>query len=201
MMGKRPLKYLFDLDGTLTRIELLPLFASHFGAPKEIYRYTDMVVRGEISFQEGFSHRVRLLGHIPPEDIAEVAKTAPMNEKVIKWIHNNFENCEVVTGNLDCWVAPLLDKWGLKGITSTARIEGTRVGIENVVDKAARVRHWKQQDSVTFVGDGANDLGAIEHADVGIAYGGVHLPAQVLLEVSDVIVFNEEALCSVLSQL
>lgn len=195
------MKYLFDLDGTLTKTELLPLFASHFGAPREIYHYTEMVVRGEISFREGFSHRVRLLGHIPPGEVAEVAKTAVMNEVIIEWIHNNRENCEVVTGNLDVWVRPLLEKWELSGVTSTAKVEGSQVVIQKILDKAARVRFWKKKDSVAFIGDGANDLSAIDFADVGIAYGGAHLPAPVLMEVSDIVVFSEESLCTVLSQL
>lgn len=195
------MKFLFDLDGTLTKTELLPLFASHFNAPDEIMRYTDQVVRGEISFQEGFTHRVRLLGHIPPEEIAEVAKTVEMNESLVNWIRANPDECEVVTGNLDVWVKPLLEFWGLKGVYSEAKVVGSRVKIQTIMDKSRRVKFWQRFGPVTFVGDGANDLSAIDLANVGIAFGGVHLPAQVLLEVADVVALSEEVLCDVLSRL
>ena len=53
--------YCFDLDGTLTRQELLPLIASSIGLEDEISVLTEATINGVLSFDKSFKLRVRLL--------------------------------------------------------------------------------------------------------------------------------------------
>lgn len=53
--------YCFDLDGTLTRQELLPLIASSVGLEDEIEVLTQATIDGFLPFDKSFKLRVRLL--------------------------------------------------------------------------------------------------------------------------------------------
>ena len=45
------------------------------------------------------------------------------------------------------------------------------------------------------------DVPMFEKSDYTIAYGGVHTPIKTLIELSNVVVFTEEALCRMLNTL
>ena len=61
---------------------------------------------------------------------------------------------------------------------------------------------YQQEDyTVIFIGDGNNDLEAMRLADISIAAGLTHNPANSLFSITDYMVFNETALCRVLNQL
>ena len=58
-----------------------------------------------------------------------------------------------------------------------------------------------QGEKVVFIGDGNNDMEAMRHADISIAAGLTHNPANSLFAITDYMVFNETALCRLLNQL
>ena len=45
-------KFIFDLDGTVTKEETLPLIAKHFSVEEEIETLTKQTVMGQIPFVE-----------------------------------------------------------------------------------------------------------------------------------------------------
>ena len=59
------MKILFDLDGTVTAAETLPIISRHFSVEKEIEKLTKETVNGNIPFIESFIRRVNMLGHLP----------------------------------------------------------------------------------------------------------------------------------------
>lgn len=67
--------YCFDLDGTLTRQELLPLIATSVGLDDEISVLTQATIAGILPFEKSFKLRVRLL-----------------KDAKVEWIHNALEN-------------------------------------------------------------------------------------------------------------
>lgn len=94
-----------------------------------------------------------------------------------------------------------LQKMGMKHIAmltgdneSTARAVAERIGIPEVYaqllpeDKLQRIKDWqKEQQCITFVGDGVNDSPALTLADTGIAMGG---GTDVAIDSSDVVLIQ-----------
>jgi len=195
-----PTVYLFDLDGTLTRQELLPLIAERVGVPG-MAELTRRTVAGEIPFRESFRRRVEMLAEAPVELVAEVVLEVPVHEELMAWVTERAESCWVVTGNLDCWVGPWLERWGLEGYTSRSRIEDGRVTLEagGILEKASVLADFPGRRTV-MVGDGANDAELVRDAGLGIAAQLVHTAPEVLIECADVIVNDEGTLCRILSR-
>ena len=67
---------------------------------------------------------------------------------------------------------------------------------ENLVEK-----YKSLNEKVVFIGDGNNDIEAMRAANISIASGLTHMPANGVLSIADYLVFNEEALCRQLNQL
>jgi HAD superfamily phosphoserine phosphatase-like hydrolase len=192
--------FLFDFDGTLTTEELLPLIADELGLD-DIRELTARTMRGELEFEESFRRRVELLAEVPRETVAGIVLAVPLQERLMDWIGERPDRCWIVTGNLDCWVAPWLERWGLRGFASTSvAVDGhVTVAPGGVLDKTTVLRHFVDNPTV-MVGDGANDAGIIREADFGVAAQFVHSVPEMLRLAADCVVNEEEALCRILSR-
>ncbi|MBP3713936.1 MAG: HAD family phosphatase [Phocaeicola sp.] len=197
------MKFLFDLDGTVTSQETLPIIANHFGISKEMEELTKQTVQGNIPFVESFIRRVNILGTLPVTEVDELLGQVPLYPLVHQFIQEHPENCAVVTGNLDCWCKQLNEKVGCQSFCSHAIVEDNKVvKLEKILRKEIVVDHFRfLGETVVFVGDGNNDLEAMRHANFSIAVGLTHNPARSLLSIVDYIFYNEKALCRQLSQL
>jgi len=197
------MKFLFDLDGTVTCQETLPVIANHFGCQEEISELTKRTVAGNVPFIESFIRRVFILGRYSVKDIRDLLAQVPLYPEIKRFIDAHHEDCIIVTGNLCCWCEGLFEMIGCECLGSTADIEGDRVArIKTILKKEEIVDRYKALgETVVFIGDGNNDLEAMCHADIGIATGLTHSPAQSLLSVCDYAIFDEHALYSQLCQL
>lgn len=193
-------RYFFDLDGTLTSVELLPLIAKEVGLEAEMAELTASTMAGDIPFEESFRMRVGWLSEVPVGLISDIVLTAPVHTKLLEWVVDRRDQCMVVTGNLDCWVSPWLDYYGLRGVSSTAFVENGHVGVQEILEKQRVLSDFGNFRTV-FVGDGANDAQAMAQADIGIANAIVHSVPNVVLEVADCVALEEDVLCQTLSQL
>lgn len=195
--------FCFDLDGTITTEEILPLLAREVGLYEEISALTDATINGIIPFQKSFMLRCRLLREIPISRVRQIISTVGLHDKIVRFIQNRPDDCFIITGNLDVWVEDLAHTIGGNLFSSTASEENdTLQTIETVINKGDIVVNLKDRyDRIVAVGDGMGDVGMFEKADVRIAYGGVHNPIQTLVELSDYVIFNETALCRTLDTL
>lgn len=64
--------FIFDLDGTITQKETLPLIANHFGVQEKIEILTRETVLGRVPFVESFIRRVHILGKFPVNEINDL---------------------------------------------------------------------------------------------------------------------------------
>ena len=192
--------YLFDLDSTITKEELLPRIAK-INDTYELLRETTLAaMRSNINFEESFRKRVEILSDIPLELVQETVRTVPLLEKLIDWIKSHKKSTFVVTGNLDIWVNSLLEHHSINSYTSVATIRNSRVEVEEVLKKEKVIEDFKD-DFVIFVGDGSNDVSLMSVTNVGILTEIVHESPSHLWEVADYAVKDEETLCTLLARL
>jgi len=197
------MKILFDLDGTITAQETLPVIAQHFGVEDKITELTQQTVQGNVPFIESFIRRVNILGNLPVSEISDLLADVPLYPQLYEFIQQHKDDCVIVTGNLSCWCMGLEEKLHCKTYCSEAEVVDNRVvKLKSILRKEQIVDLYKAQgEQVVFVGDGNNDLEAMRHADISIATGLTHNPARSLYAICDYIIFNEQALCRQLNQL
>lgn len=194
---------LFDLDGTITAQETLPVIARQLNLRNEIEQMTQETIAGKIPFVESFITRVHLLKKYSVKTIRDIIAQVPTHSHIVQFIKEHPQSCYVVTGNLDCWVTELLEKIGCQYFCSVAHCEQDRlIKIKSILNKVAIVRSYQNKGSkVVFIGEGNNDADAIRSADIGIAFGAVHAPSNSTLEVASHVIFDELRLCFFLQQL
>ncbi len=195
--------FCLDLDGTITREELLPLIAQEAGISEEMRILTEATLKGAISFKRSFEFRCRLLAEIPISRVRDVVKDVVIDADIEAFIDQNRDRCFIVTGNLDVWIEPLVRRLGCAAYSSKAsHVTDKLIAVEEVLDKAHAVQAIRNSfDRVIAVGDGMNDASMFEVADIGIAYGGVHEPVPALIDVADYVVTDGRALCRLLNTL
>ncbi|MCY9529212.1 MULTISPECIES: HAD-IB family phosphatase [Paenibacillus] len=192
--------FLFDLDGTITKKEILPIIAKEVGLYEEIRKLTEDTIKGVIPFHESFLKRVELLKEIPVKTVQDIVSSVPLNEKIVQFIEDNRDNSYVVTGNLDVWVGSLCERIGVKSYTSRAEVEdGYITKVTAVLEKGKVAKDFVGK--IVAIGEGNNDAEMIKEATIGLAYGGVHSPANSVLACASHAVYEEEQLCRFLRQL
>lgn len=192
--------FAFDLDGTITKHEVLPIIAKELGIEEEMAQLTRRTMDGEIPFDHSFTMRVDMLKTIPISRVQKIVGKVPLSNRIVSFIQENADRCHIVTGNLDVWIRLLVQKIGCHVLSSDAHYENdTVLGIKKILRK--KDIHTHVDAPVIAIGDGNNDLEMLMHAPISIAYGGVHPPAPSLLEVSHYAIYDEETLCNMLKRL
>ncbi|EAK7840898.1 TPA: HAD-IB family phosphatase [Campylobacter jejuni] len=196
-------KFIFDLDGTITKEETLPLISQKFQIQDKINELTLNTVKGNVPFIESFIKRVHLLGLLPIDEISKLLETVSLYDQVVNFINLNSDKCIIATGNLECWVDGLLKKIGCDYDCSYAEVHNNKVvKLKKILKKEELVKYYKNLGyKIVFIGDGNNDVEAMRMSDISIASGLTHYPANSVLSVADYLVFSEEALCRQLNQL
>ena len=174
--------YCFDLDGTLTSEEILPRIAKEIDLFEEIATLTRATMEGLLPFENSFRLRVKLLSEVPISDVRKIVSEIPLENELLKFIHDNSADCYVVTGNLNVWIEGLQPKLKCKIFSSDAKWDGDKLqGVERIINKANAVKELSAKyDEIIAVGDGMNDSPLFDAADICIAYGGVHDPVETL---------------------
>lgn len=195
--------FCFDLDGTITSQEILPILAKEVDLYDEISTLTKVTMDGLIPFEKSFKLRVRLLSDIPISRVQTVIDGIELQKDIINFIKNNKDDCFIVTGNLDIWIEKAVKKIGCKVYSSIAEYDGEKLkGIKKILNKSDAVIDLKKKyDRVIAIGDGMNDALMFEAADISIACGSVHDPVETLIELADFVTYNQKGLCNILNTL
>ena len=166
--------FLFDMDSTITKEEVLPTIAQKINRNAEMRNLTEATMRGEIPFRTSFLRRVEILRDIPVSEVNDIVSEIPLNSNIVEFIKENRERCYVVTGNLDIWISGLMKKIGIENhcYCSKAEVVNNRISkVISVADKELIVKQFVQP--MVAVGDGDNDSGMARLSDVAIGFGGV----------------------------
>lgn len=195
--------FLFDLDATVTKEEILPALAEQVGLLEEMREMTEKTMRGEIPFQSSFLARVEMLKTIPVSRVAEIVEKTPLNEELVQFIRTHASRCYIVTGNIDVWIEKLIKRIGLPMshcyCSSASVSDDYIISVNSVVDKEKIAKQFVVP--VVAVGDGSNDAEMVRLADVGIGYGGVRPVAYSLMCNATHVICDEHRLCSFLHML
>ena len=194
--------FLFDLDSTITKAEILPMIAKAIGKEDEIRRITEKTMRGEIPFLQSFLDRVEILSRINVSDVSDMISEIPLNEKMVSFIKKHPDRCFVVTGNIDVWISKLM-----KRIIDDTHLYCSRADIENgnsirivsVADKELVARQFVRP--IVAIGDGDNDTGMAKIADISIGFGEVRDIAPSLKQIADKLFYDEKELVAYLETL
>lgn len=176
---------LLDMDSTLIQQEVIDLLAERCGVGAEVAAITQSAMRGELDFAESLTARVKLLAGANAE-ILESVKTSitltPGARTLIRTLHKLGHKVGVVSGGFLDVIEPLLKELEIdfyranKLEITDGKLSGNVLG--SIVDKngkALALREFASAENVTLsqtiaIGDGANDLGMLELAGLGIAF-------------------------------
>ena len=174
-----------DADSTLIRNEVIELLADEAGRGAEVAAATEAAMRGEVDFAASLRSRVQALTGVPTSAFARVLariEPTPGVRELIAAVHERGGRVGVVSGGfheiLDT-VAPGLDVdvWRANRlVTHDGALSGAVDGaIVDAEAKAAALREWAADAQVALahtiaIGDGANDLGMMAAAGLGLAF-------------------------------
>lgn len=195
--------YCFDLEGTITQQELMPLIAGHLGLYPEIETLTEATLKGLIPYENTFKLYVTLLKSTPISTIQNIVKQARLQPRLLSFLSKNASHCYILTENLDVWIQPLIEKIGLPCLSSKASFQGDSLsGIQYFLNKGEAIDHIRNtHDYIIAIGDGMNDTSMFEKSDLCISYGGINPPVDSLIKLSHYLVYHEDALCRLLTTL
>lgn len=195
--------FCFDLDGTLTTTEILPCIAAELGVSEELATLTRVTMEGLITFEESLRLRCAILGQVPCERVHAIVEDIPLDTRLMAFVQAHREHCFVVTGNLDIWIRPLLERIGCRAFSSSATIEPGKVVLREVLDKGRAIANIRSQGytSIVATGDGSNDIPMLRAANAAIAYGGVHSPTGAAISAAHYVIHDGTTLCNLLNAL
>lgn len=194
--------FLFDLDSTVTKQEILPTISKQLGMYESMSSLTESTMRGEIPFKQSFLQRVDLLKGIPVSQVREMVAEILLNMRLVDFIKRNRDRCYLVTGNLDIWIEKLIQSIGMERnvFSSKALVKNDYIeDVFSIIDKNAVIGQMVLP--FVAVGDGNNDAEMIEAAEIGIGYGGVRDIAPSVLTCASHAIYDEEKLVDFLERL
>jgi phosphoserine phosphatase len=174
-----------DVDSTLLQDEAIELLAARAGCREEVARLTAAAMHGELDFASALRQRVSMLAGLDAAAVGEVLaslRLAPGARTLIRTLKRLGYRCGVVSGGFTQFTDWLTAELGIdyakantleiSGGTLTGRVR------EPIVDRAGKeqaLREFAAMAGVPLsqtvaVGDGANDLGMISAAGLGVAF-------------------------------
>ena len=194
--------FLFDLDSTISKKEILPTISQIIGKENEMRELTEATMRGEIPFKSSFLERVKILSCVDVSKVNAIVSNIILNDEIAKFIIENKERCYVLTGNLDVWITGLMAKLELNEhvYCSKAHVINDRIDqVISVVDKELMAKQFVQP--LVVIGDGDNDSGMAKYADIAIGFGGVRDIAPSLLRNIDYAFYDDKRCADFLRKL
>lgn len=174
-----------DVDSTLIQDEVIELFAAHAGCEDQVAEITARAMRGELDFEESLHARVALLKGLDVSVVDQVRKDVrltPGARTLVRTLKRLGYQVGIVSGGFTQVTDALQEELGLDFAAAntlevvdgrfTGRVTGEVVDREG---KARLLRRFAQEAGVPLaqtvaIGDGANDLGMLNTAGLGVAF-------------------------------
>ncbi|MCL2585164.1 MAG: phosphoserine phosphatase SerB [Streptosporangiales bacterium] len=174
-----------DVDSTLIQDEVIDLLANRAGCAAEVAKVTEAAMRGELDFAGSLRERAALLAGLDATMLDEVRgeiRLTPGAETLIRTLKRLGYKCGIVSGGFTRVIEPLAAGLGIDYIAANTLeiVDGKLTGrvLDPIIDREGKtetLRDFAARAGVPLsqtvaVGDGANDLGMIGAAGLGVAF-------------------------------
>lgn len=183
--NRRKRLLLADMDSTMIRQECIDELAAEAGVGDRVAAITARAMNGEIGFEGALRERVGLLAGLDVAVIdrvlAERITPMPGGRALVATMKAAGARAALVSGGFTAFTAAIAARLGFdEHRANTLRVEGGRLtGApgEPILGRAAKVAALEEitaamgiaEADVLAVGDGANDLGMLTRAGMGVA--------------------------------
>jgi phosphoserine phosphatase len=185
-IDRRKKLFLADMDSTMIGQECIDELADFAGLKAHVAGITERAMRGEIAFEPALRERVALLKGLPVSVVDEVLKQritlTPGGRELVATMRAHGAYTCLISGGFTLFTNAVAAMVGFQENRANELkvLDGKLTGevVEPILGRAAKLATLVQllesfdlDDLDTLVvGDGANDLGMIEAAGLGVAY-------------------------------
>ena len=174
-----------DVDSTLIQEEVIDLLAARAGCADEVAKITESAMRGELDFAASLRERAALLAGLDVSVLDAVRaglRLTPGARTLIRTLKRLGYKCGIVSGGFTAVIEPLAASLGIDYVAANTLevADGKLTGrvLDPVIDREGKteaLRAFARAAGVPLsqtvaVGDGANDLGMIAAAGLGVAF-------------------------------
>lgn len=184
--GDSPVQLLvMDVDSTFINEEVIDLIAAHAGVGDQVADITERAMAGELDFAASLAERVALLTGLPETVLDEVREQITLTEgaaELVASVHSSGGQVALVSGGFTAIIAPVAAQLGITDVFANGlevrdgHLTGRTSG--RVVDPGAKAEIFEgllaaggyDRGASVAIGDGANDIGMIRAAGLGVAF-------------------------------
>jgi len=183
--GRRKRMLIADMDSTMIQQECIDELADEAGVGARVAEITARAMNGELDFEGALRERVGLLAGLPEEVIGRVLDTRisymPGGQALLATMKAHGAYAVLVSGGFTAFAAQVGAALGFDearaNVLEVAAGKLTGTVAEPILGRAAKVATLREVaarlgiglSDVVAVGDGANDLGMLELAGMGVA--------------------------------
>lgn len=184
-LGRRKTMLLADMDSTMIQQECIDELAEEAGVGAHVKEITARAMNGELDFEGALTERVALLKDLPETVIDRVLETRitlmPGGRELVATMKANGGYAALVSGGFTAFTAKVAGLVGFdENRANTLLMEGGKLTGEvarPILGREAKVQALEEisarlgipEADVLAVGDGANDLGMLGRAGMGVA--------------------------------
>ncbi|MCB1335188.1 MAG: phosphoserine phosphatase SerB [Roseivivax sp.] len=183
--GRRKQMLLADMDSTMIQQECIDELADEAGVGAHVKAITARAMNGELDFEGALTERVALLRGLPVGVIQQVLDSRitfmPGGRELVATMRANGAYAALVSGGFTAFTASVAAALGFdENRANTLLTEGGTLSgavAQPILGRAAKVQALEEisarlgldETQVLAVGDGANDLGMLGRAGMGVA--------------------------------
>lgn len=183
--GRRKRMLIADMDSTMIEQECVDELADEAGVGARVADITARAMNGELDFEGALRERVALLRGLPAATIDKVLETRitymPGGRALVATMKAQGATAVLVSGGFTAFAARVAETLGFDEARANVLevADGKLTGrvVEPILGRAAKVATLEEvsarlgigHEAVLAVGDGANDLGMLGLAGMGVA--------------------------------